>query len=74
VRKILSVDDDPNVLAAFEAALRQKGYEVFVTTNPTEVARILDEHHIDLVMLDIHMPQKDGFRSRWTRCTRRWKD
>jgi DNA-binding response OmpR family regulator len=61
LRKILSVDDDPQILGAFQTALRQKGYEVFVTTNPGEVAHILDQHAIELVMLDVHMPQKNGF-------------
>jgi len=62
LRKILSVDDDPKVLAAFQAALKQRGYEVFITTKPDEVTRILNEHDIDLVMLDIRMPEKDGFQ------------
>lgn len=61
MRTILSVDDDPKVLAAFETALKQKGYEVFITTDPEEVARILTDHEINLVMLDIRMPQKNGF-------------
>ena len=61
MRKILSVDDDPKVLAAFQAALRQRGYQVFITTNPEEVAKILAENDIELVMLDIRMPQKNGF-------------
>lgn len=61
MRKILSVDDDPNVLKAFESTLKQKGYEVFITTNPLEVADILAGHEIDLIMLDIRMPEKNGF-------------
>jgi CheY-like chemotaxis protein len=61
LRKILSVDDDPNVLRAFESTLKQKGYEVFITTNPLEVAGILAGHEIDLIMLDIRMPEKNGF-------------
>lgn len=61
MRTILSVDDDPKVLAAFEAALHQRGYRVFVTTKPLEVARILQENDIDLIMLDVRMPEKDGF-------------
>lgn len=61
MRKILSVDDDPNVLRAFESTLKQKGYEVFITTNPLEVAGILAGHEIDLIMLDIRMPEKNGF-------------
>lgn len=61
MRKILSVDDDPKILSAFQAALKQKGYEVFITSDPNEVAQILKDHEIDLVMLDIKMPQKSGF-------------
>ena len=61
MRKILSVDDDPRVLKAFESTLKQKGYEVFITTNPLEVAGILAANEIDLIMLDIRMPQKNGF-------------
>ena len=61
MRKILSVDDDPNVLKAFQTTLKQKGYEVFITTNPNEAADILAAHEIDLIMLDIRMPEKNGF-------------
>ena len=62
MRNILCVDDDPNILNVFETALQQKGYKVFVTTDPTEVAHILEQNDIDLVMLDICMPKKDGFQ------------
>jgi DNA-binding response OmpR family regulator len=61
LRKILSVDDDPNILQVFTAALEQKGYKVFVTSNPDEVANILTQNEIDLVMLDVCMPVKNGF-------------
>lgn len=61
MRKILAVDDDAKVLKVFESALGRKGYQVFVTTDPTKVAEILNQHDIALVMLDIHMPKKSGF-------------
>jgi DNA-binding response OmpR family regulator len=61
MRTILAVDDDTKVLAAFEAALHQRGYRVFVTTSPLEVASILKQNKIDLVMLDVQMPEKNGF-------------
>lgn len=61
MRKILSVDDDPQILQAFEAAIRQKGYDILTTTDPTAVGKILGENDIDLVMLDVRMPQKSGF-------------
>jgi len=60
LRKILSVDDDPQILQAFEAAIRQKGYEILTTTDPLEVGKILSENEIDLIMLDVRMPQKSG--------------
>ena len=60
MRKILSVDDDPQILQAFEAAIRQKGYEILTTTDPLEVGKILSENEIDLIMLDVRMPHKSG--------------
>jgi DNA-binding response OmpR family regulator len=61
LKKILSVDDDPKILKAFESAIQQKGYEILITTDPNEVGKILGENNIDLVMLDVRMPQKSGF-------------
>ena len=61
MRKILSVDDNPQVLKSLQASLRHFGYEVFVTSNPHEVADIMAKNEIALVMLDICMPEKDGF-------------
>jgi CheY-like chemotaxis protein len=61
LKKILSVDDDPAILTAFESALRQKGYAIVTTTDPNAVEKILSENDIDLIMLDVRMPQKSGF-------------
>jgi len=61
LKKILSIDDDPQILKAFESAIQQKGYDILTSTDPNEVGKILSEHNIDLVMLDVHMPQKSGF-------------
>jgi DNA-binding response OmpR family regulator len=61
LRKILSVDDDPKILKAIESAILQKGYEILTTTDPNKVGKILSENEIDLIMLDVRMPQKSGF-------------
>lgn len=61
MRKILSVDDDDAILRCFQRALDGRGYKVFITTDPAEISKILEEHELDLVMLDIHMPKKNGF-------------
>jgi len=36
MKKILSVDDDPLVLQCFQTVLKDKGYEVVITTDPDE--------------------------------------
>ena len=58
---ILSIDDDPKILQAIGSAIQQKGYDILTTTDPNEVGKILGEHDVDLVMLDVRMPQKSGF-------------
>jgi CheY-like chemotaxis protein len=60
LRKILSVDDDPEILKAIKSATQHKGYEVLTTTDPNEVGNILSKNKVDLVMLDVQMPQKNG--------------
>ena len=61
MKRILSVDDDPQILKAFKSAIEQKGYEILTTTDPNEAGKILGESKIDLLMLDVRMPQKSGF-------------
>lgn len=60
MKTILSVDDDATILGCFRDVLVEKGYRVVTTDDPTAVPGILDAQKIDLLTLDIHMPQKDG--------------
>lgn len=59
-KRILSVDDDPSILDCYETALKKKGYDIIVTSDPDEVARIIRDEDLDLVMLDIRMPKRNG--------------
>jgi len=61
LKTILSVDDDLKVRQALEFALRKKGYDITVTNDPLAVAALVAEKPVDLVMLDIRMPIKNGF-------------
>lgn len=59
--KILIVDDEVNILMSLEYLLRKKGYEVFIARNGSEALRIAEEEVPDLVLLDIMMPDVDGY-------------
>lgn len=60
--KILIVDDDAENIRLLEDILRYAGYTNFKsTTNPAAVEDIVANFHPDLVILDLVMPQCDGF-------------
>ena len=58
---ILVVDDDKNTRLFLKATLEDAGYRVTTAGNGLEALEILDEKHIDLVVLDIMMPKMDGY-------------
>ena len=58
--KILIVDDDPDILVSVEATLSSAGREVIATTEPGEVARLLDKNVVDAMVLDVMMPEISG--------------
>lgn len=60
-KRILVVDDDEMVLMALEELLRPEGYEVETVSSGTEALRKLDDKGYDLLMLDVIMPEMDGF-------------
>ena len=57
---ILCVDDSPVNLAILKAMLVQWGYQAIVLTDGSKTIELLRLGHIDLVILDILMPQIDG--------------
>jgi two-component system KDP operon response regulator KdpE len=58
--KILIADDDGQMLRALRILLSAHGYEVFTAANGAEALAQAVEHHPDLVMLDLGMPELDG--------------
>ena len=58
--RILVVDDDPGMLRAVERVLGQD-YEVAGTRLPREALRIMHEFKPDLAVVDVRMPEMDGF-------------
>ena len=58
---ILVVYDDKNTRLLFKAVFENENYNVFMASNGVEALEIMDEEHIDLVILDIMMPEMDGY-------------
>ena len=58
---ILVVDDDKNTRRLLTAVLEAKNYSVSTAENGEEALAVLDETHVDLIVLDIMMPKMDGY-------------
>ena len=60
--RILIVDDDPNSCFLVERVLHSEGYEnTLVANSGAEALEIANREHLDLILLDIMMPQMDGY-------------
>ena len=61
--RVLIVDDQPANVALLEQMLQDAGYDgVTSTMNPLEVCALHRKNHYDLILLDLQMPQMDGFQ------------
>ena len=60
-KKILVADDEDNFLVLIKKILTNAGFEVAVATNGKEVLERIPEVRPDLIVLDINMPELDGF-------------
>ena len=58
---ILVADDDKNTRMFLEAVLKDAGYTVYTAQNGEEAIEVMDDNHIDLVVLDVMMPKMDGY-------------
>ena len=61
-KKILVVDDDPNMVAAVEAVLQSESYNVVTAADGEEGLRKVATEQPDLIILDVVMPGKHGFQ------------
>ena len=61
--QILVAEDDKNTRRLMEAVLKEHGYHPILACDGLEALKLLDTHHVDLVILDIMMPGMDGYES-----------
>lgn len=58
---ILVVEDDKNTRKLMCAVLKRSAFEVYSAENGVKALDVMDKQHIDLVVLDIMMPEMDGY-------------
>ncbi len=58
---ILVADDDKNIRLYLEAVLVSNGYTVSLAENGARALEIMDREHIDLVIVDVMMPEINGY-------------
>ena len=65
-KKILVVDDEPDLLKVVTFRLRKLGYDIIEATAGQKAIALIQEHRPDLILLDLRLPIMDG----WEVCRR----
>jgi DNA-binding response OmpR family regulator len=60
-KRILVVDDEPNIVMSLEFLLRKAGFQVETARNGREALDALEREPPDLLLLDVMMPEFDGY-------------
>ncbi len=60
-KRLLLIDDDPNLILLVKDYLEFRGYEVVTAENGREALEVLDQEMPDLIICDVMMPEMDGY-------------
>ena len=60
---ILVCDDDKEIVEAISIYLSQEGYQIFKAYNGREAIEVLQKEDIQLLLIDIMMPEMDGIQA-----------
>ena len=60
VQRLLVVDDDVDIRTLLAEQLSKAGFAVSTAGDGTEMRRVLEREHVDLVVLDLNLPREDG--------------
>lgn len=61
MKKIIIADDEHRILMSLEYSFKKNGYDVFIARDGTEVLDFLETITPDVILLDIMMPNLDGY-------------
>ncbi|MDX2096439.1 MAG: response regulator transcription factor [Leptolyngbyaceae cyanobacterium bins.59] len=60
-KRLLLIDDDPNLILLVKDYLEFRGYEVVTAENGREALEILERDIPDMIICDVMMPEMDGY-------------
>ncbi|MBE9224483.1 response regulator transcription factor [Phormidium sp. LEGE 05292] len=60
-KKLLLIDDDPNLILLVKDYLEFRGYEVITAENGRQALEVLENDTPDLIICDVMMPEMDGY-------------
>jgi DNA-binding NtrC family response regulator len=60
LRKIVAIDDEPEICWLITRIVEEEGYHVLVADNGREGLELIKREHPDLVLLDLRLPEMDG--------------
>jgi len=63
IQRILVVDDDRDAVRLMRSYLEKAGYQVLMAHNGETAMHMLHRERPDLVLLDLMLPDRDGWRS-----------
>lgn len=63
MQRILIIDDDHHILLMLKKMLERAGFEVELASNGNKGLELLKRMHVDLVITDIIMPEKEGLET-----------
>lgn len=61
MKKIVIVDDEPNIVMALEYTFKKNNFEVFIARDGKEALEIIEKQLPDVIILDVMMPMVDGY-------------
>jgi twitching motility two-component system response regulator PilH len=61
--KILIVDDSPAEVRLMQSVLDRAGFSSVAVHDPTRLEQVIDVEHPSLILLDVVMPQRNGFQA-----------
>jgi DNA-binding response OmpR family regulator len=74
-QRVLVVDDEPNIVMSLRFLMEREGFQVEVAATGEAAVAALDRQPVDLVLLDVMMPQLDGFEvCQRIRANPAWRD